>query len=449
MKNWNLARRDLLKGLGVGAACLPLLHASKSWAQAAPKRFMVIQMSEGLRMNAWKPNPGPLAGQTLPFASAAFEAHKQDMIFIPGLNNPGGGGGHGSYGCVYYGLGGTGGGQYKEPTGKTVDQTVALGLPKPASGRLSINLHVQLDIKPTSTPSPGGRRSFWTGAGAPINPVGDPLVIYKEIFGGAAPAPGAGANPADLAATKKLLAEKKSVLDYVGKSLEDFKSRLGTEDKTAIGAHFQSIRDLETQLASAPTDGSCASGAPGMFDMNDMAHYPMILKAHLNLMVAALKCGVTNVTTVQTGDSSGNNINFAFVEGLPPKSSNNYKSPYRNWHDLGHNPVMGGVDHKRLVDKWFFEQFATMFTQMKASPEAGGSLFDNTVILIGNHVEDGGNHNSNQIPWMLAGGKSLNYFKLGTCAAGGGPVKSVMAGICEAMKIPGHPYGAVQAGIKA
>jgi hypothetical protein len=448
MKNWNLARRDLLKGLGVGAACLPLLQATKSWGQgAAKKRFMVLQMSEGLRIDSWKPATGPLA--TLPFSSAAFEAHKADMLFIPGLNNPGGGGGHGSYGCVYYGLGGTGGGQYKEPTGKTVDQTVAQGLPKSASGRDSIALHVQLDIKPTSTPSPGGRRAFWTGAGQPINPIGDPLILYKEIFGGAAPMPGgATPNPADLAATKKLLAEKKSVLDYVGSSLEAFKSRLGTDDKTAIGAHFQSIRDLETQLASAPVDGSCSGGAPGMFDQENQAHYPMILKAHLNLMVAALKCGVTNVATLQTGDSSGNNINFAFVPGLPEKSKNNYKSPFRNWHDLGHNPIMDGMDHKKLVDKWFFEQYAAMFAAMKAAPEAGGSLFDNTIVLIGNHVEEGANHNSNAIPWMLAGGKNMNYLNLGNCIPGGGPVKGVMAGICEAMGIMGHPYGAPTGGMK-
>jgi Protein of unknown function (DUF1552) len=447
MTNWNLRRRDLLKSLGVGAACLPLLQASKSWAQTGPKRFVVLQMSEGLRIAAWKPNPGSLMGQTLPFASAAFESVKQDMIFIPGLGNPGGGGGHGSYGCIYYGLGSTGGGQYKEPTGKTIDQIIAQGMPKPASGIQSIHLHVQLDVKPTSTPSPGGRRCFWNGQGQPINPVGDPLVMYKQIFGNAQPTMGA-TNQGDLAETKKMLAEKKSILDYVGKSLEEFKNRLGNEDKVAIGAHFQSIRDLETQLASAPVDGTCAGTAPGMFDMENQAHYPMILKAHTNIMVAALKCGVTNVATLQTGDSSGNNINFAFVPGLPEKSKNNYKSPFRNWHDLGHNPVMDGVDHKRIVDKWFFDRWVEMFNAMKAAPEAGGSLFDNTVILIGNHVEDGGNHNTGATPWMLAGGKNFGYFNLGTCTPAGGAVKSVMANLCEAFKVNGSMYGGGKEGVK-
>ena len=448
MKNWNLARRDLLKGLGAGAACLPLLRATKSYAQVTSPgaRFMVLQMSEGLRMAAWKPSPGSLAGQTLPFASAAFEAHKMDMVFMSGLSG-GGGGGHGSYGCVYSGLGSTGGGQYKEPTGKSVDQVVAAALSKTPSSRPSLALHVQLERAPRSTTSPGGSRCFWAGAGQPINPIGDPYAVYKEIFaGGEMAAPTNNGNMEDV---KRLLAQKKSVLDYIGTSLEDFKSRLGTEDRESIGAHFQSIRELEGQLSAAPVDSGKCGGAPegAMIDINDGASYPRILKAHLGLMVAALKCGVTKVATLQTGDSSGNNINFAFVPGIPERSKNNYKSPFRNWHDLGHNPVMDGVDHKRIVDKWYFERWAEMFAQMKAIPENGGTMFDNTLILIGNHVEDGGNHNSGAIPWMLAGkgaGAKLNF---GTHVAGGGGIKAANAAICTALGIAGQPFGAPLGGV--
>jgi hypothetical protein len=168
------------------------------------------------------------------------------------------------------------------------------------------------------------------------------------------------------------------------------------------------------------------------------------MKAHLGLITASLKCGITNVATLQTGDSSGNNINFgAFVMGLPARSKNNYKSPFRNWHDLGHNPVMDGVDHKQIVDKWFFDEFGTWFTSLKAAGDLGGTtLWDNTVILIGNHVEDGGSHNSNAIPWMLAGkgGKDNGGLNYGT-HVGGGPVKGAMAGICRSLGVKEFPYG--------
>jgi len=437
--NWNLARRDLLKSLGVGAACLPLLQATRSWAQAGAtkKRFVVLQMSEGLRQAYWKPAAGPL-GMLTP-TLMPFEPIKADLTVIPGLTNAGGGGGHGSYGCVYYGMGGTGGGQYKEPTGKTVDQTVALGLGKPASGHLTLNLGVQMSRPPVSTSSPGGTKCFWTGAGQPINPVLDPIAVYKDIFAGG------DTNPnADPATVKRLIQQKKSILDYIGDTLDDFKSRLGTEDRVSIDAHHESVRQLESQLASAPVDASKCGGQPmAGIDLNAYETYPLIMKAHLALMVAALKCGVTNVATLQTGDSSGNNINFgAFVQGLPAKSSNNYKSPYRNWHDLGHNPIQGGVDHKKIVDNWFMDQWMTnFFTLMKQAPEAGGTLYDNTLTLIGNHMEEGANHNSGAIPWMLVG-KGWGKINSGNCIPGGGAkVSAVMAAICGAVGVD-HPYGA-------
>ena len=79
---------------------------------------------------------------------------------------------------------------------------------------------------------------------------------------------------------------------------------------------------------------------------------------------------------------------------------------------------------------------------MKAAQDpAGGTLWDNTLVLIGNHMEEGANHNSGAIPWMLAGkgGKGLNY---GQCVSGSGNgVKAVMAGICKSLGVDSNPYG--------
>ena len=42
LKKWELARRDLLKGLGVGMGMLPLLRASDVWgADLRPKRLII------------------------------------------------------------------------------------------------------------------------------------------------------------------------------------------------------------------------------------------------------------------------------------------------------------------------------------------------------------------------------------------------------------------------
>jgi hypothetical protein len=448
MKNWHLDRRDLLKSLGVGAACLPLLRAKNSFGAgpATGKRLMVFQMSEGYRQQYWKPNTGPLA--TLPETLMPFEAHKADLIVLPDMSNPNiSAGGHGSYGVIFYGKGATGSSQYKEPTGASFDQVAANGLPKTASGRKSMHLWVQMHLPPLPTTSAGGTHCFWTGAGQPINPVGDPYAIYKDIFAG-----GDFNTSADPAAVKKMMGRKKSILDFVGTNLDDFRKRLGTDDRASIDSHFTAIRELETQLQASATTNAGGGGAcampTGMINIDDRAQYPNIQKAHMNLMVSALKCGVTNVATLQHGDSSGNSINFgAFVPGLPAMSKNNYKSPYRNWHDLGHNPVMDGQDHKKIVDTWYMARYSELITQMKAVPEEGGSLFDNTVMVIGNHMQEGANHDAQKNPFMVAAGKNMGL-KTGQCfASAGKPVGALFADVLDVLGVQ-HTYGA-GLGIKA
>jgi hypothetical protein len=440
MKDWALARRSLLKSLGVGAACLPLLRAGRARGASAHRRLMVIELIQGYRQAVWRPVTGSLLTQPLPTSSAAFEAVKGDMIFLPDLTNPGiGSGGRGAYGVMFYGLGATGAGQYKEPTGPTIDQFVANALPLAPGGRRSLNLAVQIERAPRATVAPGGDHCFWAGAGQPINPLLDPYAVYQELFTG----PGT-----DAAAARRLMARRKSILDYVGSNLEDFRSRAGTDDRQLIDGHLQSIRDLEGRLQSMPAAAACGPKPVPMIDLEDSASYPKILDAHLRLMVAALKCGITNVATLQTSDAAGSSINFgAFVPGLPAMSVNNYKSPYRNWTDLSRNPVLAGVDHKAVVERWFFERFADTFAQMKAVPEDDGTMLDNTIVIIGNDMQDGASHDTQRIPWMLAGNCN-GRLAVGNCLPSAGhPIASVMAGICDALAVK-HPYGDALPGLE-
>jgi hypothetical protein len=439
MRNWHQTRRDLLKRLGLGAACLPLLRAHRGWGAPAPrKRLMVIEMVHGLRQQAWKPATGGLATQTLPPTAAAFDGVKDAMTFLPDLTNPGTAGGRELFGVMFYGMGAAPGiGPYLEPAGPTFDQVVARALPA-SSGRASLALGVQLERPPRATTMPGGNYCFWSGAGQPVRPQGDPVQVYRELF--------SGPSPGDKEA-RRLLARRKSILDYVGSNLEDLRLRSGTEDRVTVAAHMEAIRDIEHQLAVvAPQLDACAPPAPAMVDLAAAASYPSILSAHLGLMVAALKCGVTNVATLQTSDVLGLSIDFGtFVPGVP-RAGTGFKSAYRNWADLAHNPILGGVDHKRLVDRWFCDRFAETLAQLRGIDEGGASMLDNTVVVIGNNMQEGSNHDGQKVPWMLGGGGS--YLKTGQCPASAGrSTASVMAAVCEGLGVQ-HPYGLAFAELK-
>jgi hypothetical protein len=314
--DWDGTRRDLLKLLGVGAGCLPVLHASRAWAapSTAPRRLLIMVITNGYRQEFWRPTDGSLATQTLPESSRPLEPHKGDVIFLPGLAHPSypGRNQHGAYVNNLAGGPNDGMKEYRVPFTPTIDQIVGAGLGKTANvSRPSLNLGIMVDQGRAGIfPS---KRSFWKTKTDPINPEPNPYKTYKDIFAG-----GADQGPDALIGVKKLMAHQKSVLDYVGGDLEKFRARLGSDDRLAIAGHMDAVRDLERQLATPRAEGKSCGGDPGAaLDFVNTANYPQLVSVNLGLMVAALKCDVTRVAGLQTADATGGNIPFGFVPGVP------------------------------------------------------------------------------------------------------------------------------------
>jgi hypothetical protein len=321
---------------------------------------------------------------------------------------------------------------YASAGGPTVDQVVAHGI-----GARSFSAGVQLLLPPISPPA--ATQCFWTGPGQPVTCELDPVRAYSFAFG-------ARATPAPDPTVKQLLGQRRSILDYVAGSLNRFRAGLGADDREAMDAHFNGLRAIERQL------GSCAAAAKPDLPANyleDYGSYFPILQAFHGLIVALFACGITRVATLQLANAVGDNVDFgAFVPGIPARGSG-YQLPFRSWKDLGRNPVLGGVDHKQIVDQWWMGWLADLISDLKSRADAttGRRLFDDTLILWGNDMHDGGDEDPQRLPWILAG--SCNgYFKTGQCL-GGNSTTTVLADICQAMGVATHPYGATTPGLKA
>jgi hypothetical protein len=422
MNKWELARRDVLKSLGLGLGVLPLLHASKVWgAPTGPRRLLIVMNTNGWRQQFWKPKEGDLMTQTLPESCTALEPHKKDMIFCPDMSQPAyGGGGHGAYvSCLASGPNDSKG-EYRVPFSPTIDQIVGPGLAMQGNlNRATLPLGIQIaggnaGIFPS-------KRMCWKDRNTPITPEENIYASYADVFAGKTAAPG------DSSAIKALIAHKKSLLDYTGASLDRFKARLGTDDKQIVESHLSSVRDLENQLATPKADLTKCGADPGQpMDIKSGGSYPTLFKLSLDLMVASIRCDVTRVVTLAPCDASGSNISF---KAAVPEAN-------RGWHSMGHSPVSGGVDNKRFADKWLMGQFATLIDRLKAIPEGSGTMLDSTIVLWANHMEEGANHNSQKTGWMLAGNVN-KYFKTGYCAPSSGrPVNGVLYHIAHALGFP-------------
>jgi hypothetical protein len=450
MNRWEMRRRDLLKTLGVGMGCLPLLQSRRGSAAAvAPRRLIIVASTEGYRQAFWRPMDGPLAGQTLPESSSPLEPYKSDLIFLPGMTHPSfTGGAHGAF-PNHLATSNSGVKEYRVPTSATFDQVVGPALAMPNNLQMaSLNLGILCD-KGIMGEGANSRYCFAKGKDQIVVPEQDPWKTYARVFGGA------GAQPiAPDATVMRLLAQKKSILDFVGKDLESFATRVGKDDGAIVGGHLAALRDLEKDLQRLKPDASlCGTTTSMPADATLALNYPATLKVSFDLMVAALKCDVTRVAALQMDDAGGANLPWNFLPGIPEKGTG-FHTRLRNWHDIGHNPIMNGVDHKRMVDTWCMQQLGELIARMKAIPEEGGNMLSNSVVLWTNHMEDGQNHNCQKLPWILAG-QGGGYFKTGQCALSAGkPISGVLADVASAVGVPmaswGDPsYGKPWPGLRA
>jgi hypothetical protein len=146
--------------------------------------------------------------------------------------------------------------------------------------------------------------------------------------------------------------------------------------------------------------------------------FPDIMHVYMDMIIAGLSAGVSNVGTLQLSDATGKQVSWGSFVPTIPELGTGYKTQYRNWHDLGHNPSFKGVNHKLIADKWCMAEFAAFIKKLQGIVEPGGTMLDNSLIVWGNHMEDGSNHVTQRTPWVTAG-KAGGALKTGLCVGEG------------------------------
>jgi hypothetical protein len=75
-------------------------------------------------------------------------------------------------------------------------------------------------------------------------------------------------------------------------------------------------------------------------------------------------------------------------------------------HDLSHKGDGDRVAQDKLVqnNRWYAEQIANFLGMLKAVPEGGGTMLDNTLVVWGNSLSVGNIHSRRDLKYVLAGG---------------------------------------------
>lgn len=214
-----------------------------------------------------------------------------------------------------------------------------------------------------------------------------PGAAYKNLF-----AAGLEKSNDDKAEDKLNNFLAKKIASYDNKTLDMIESQ-------KIGNYADSVDTLieRNKLLETMSD-RIATNVPDIEQriLNDEYTRPEQHFAFVDILVASLRAGLTNVATFTLDDLS------TPYDGLI--------GPTIRLHDVGHNKDMQGVpalECRKAVRTHHMKVINGIVTKLKASPEGNGSIFDNTMIMY--LPENGETHHSigSEVPFMIFAGSNV------------------------------------------
>jgi hypothetical protein len=156
------------------------------------------------------------------------------------------------------------------------------------------------------------------------------------------------------------------------------------------------------------------------------SNYPAIGQLQMDLLVAALQCGLTRVASLQWGNSNDQcGYSFLGINALG--------------HDLAHNNgnVDGSGEKKKKVFRWYSEQALYLLRKLSSVPEDGGTMLDNTTILWVSEFSESNGHASNRLLWLLMGNAGGAFQQGRVVDCGGRATNDLLTALCNTFGVPG------------
>jgi hypothetical protein len=388
----HLSRRTVLKGVGAAVA-LPLLDAMNpagvAWAQTAagkaPHRLAFVGFPHGAVMRHFKPEQTG-RDYTMTRILEPLAPYREHMTIVTGLRNrPAESPEPHAYieqtwlSCVAPKEAGVAG----PDAGVTADQFAAR--------------HIGQETRIPSlelTTSQRGAQLAWRTPTQSLPQEGNPRNVFYRLFG-------QGDNEAERAAIVK---ETGSILDRVMAQTAGLQAKLGGQDRQAVDAYLDSVREIERRVqmaAEADTSNLEIPEAP-IGVPNDLdTHFALMF----DLMALAFQADLTRIIT------------FSMDREASMRTYNNL-SISEAFHPLSHHANdPGKQDRLAVIQTYHTKVFARFVDRLSKTQEGSGSLLDHSMVLYGSNMSDSNRHNNDPLPsailghahGRIKGGQHLNY----------------------------------------
>jgi len=367
-----LNRRTFLQSTGVALA-LPWLESMQpAWAkeQAPPKRMVTICNTLGLHAPALFPKKTGADYELTDYLSI-IKAHRKDFTLFSGLSHPQQGGEHQ---CEMSWLSAA-------PNPGMDGFQNSISVDQYAAGKLGYVTR----FPSVSLSSDRAISQSYTSSGVMIPAEQRPSRMFAKMF--------LEGKPEAVARQKQKLVEGRSILDELMSQTKALLKTSTATDRERLEEYFNSVRQAEKDLAQAqawlarPKPQVEAKAPHDIFDQTDLIGRIRLL---LNLVPLI----------VQTDSSRVISIVIQHNHGIP--KINGVDSEHHNLSHHGRDPKR--IEQLLKIERAIMGCFDEFLTAMKTKREAGGTLLDHTLALLGSNLGNASAHDPRNNPILLAGG---------------------------------------------
>jgi hypothetical protein len=417
----NINRRTFLRGAGGVALSLPVLDCMASDpASEMPKRLLALYVGHGFALRGdWSWYPKVVDGQ-MRFGKSmeAFNPLAKHVTIVKGLEHP-----H----CVSAG-------GHSTADSFLTGSNPAAAVKSPSLDQIAAMTHGHKTRYPSlvlgNEGGLGGEGRSNTlsynqfGRGVPSS--NNLRGLYDAMF---------NADPDLQKKQHRRLAKDKRRVDRVLASYREMKRKLGRDDSQKLEHYLHALRDVEKEIErmerwtatpkpKVPTDELALNAS-----VQDPAAF---IRTMYNLIYLAFKTDSTRYATYMLQSmNSGKWDNIPIALGLGVTH-----------HQLAHNAVQGGVkvDNLGKYDKFQGDLLAEFITKLADTPEPGGSMLDNTIVIYGSSNSQ--THVNTDYPMMLVGGGNLGlkhgtFHQLGATTP---PLSNMYLSLLNALDVPATQF---------
>ena len=367
-----LNRRTFLQNTGVAMA-LPWLESMQpAWAkeQAPPKRMVTICNTLGLHAPALFPKKTGTNYELTDYLSI-IKAHRKDFTLFSGLSHPQQGGEHQ---CEMSWLSAA-------PNPGMDGFQNSISVDQYAAGKLGyVTRFPSVSLSSDRTIS-----QSYTSSGVMIPAEQRPSRMFAKMF--------LSGKPEEIARQKQKLAEGRSVLDELLSQTKILLKNAPAADRERLQEYFESVRTAEKNLAEEqvwfdrPKPEVQAKSPLDIHDKTDLVGRIRLLFNLVPLII-------------QTDSSRVISIVIQHNHGMPQLAG--VESEHHNLSHHGRDPKR--IEQLLRIERAIMGCFDEFLTALKTKREAGGTLLDNTLTLLGSNLGNASAHDPRNNPILLAGG---------------------------------------------